>query len=458
VHQGDNFETLWYNEEIRGIKHQKRKWEKKWRATKLTVHAEIYRDLCQQQIKLIHAAKNSYFSNKIEECGRDQRKLFKVAKSLLGESTEPKLPEHTSPKDLANDFPRFFTQKIDTIRRGIVTSADSISDEFETRFDGVPLRSFTPASEAEVAKILAGAPSKSCSLDPIPTWLLKKVVPQLTPVITTIINKSMATGTVPRPFKHAVVRPLLKKPGLDPENKRNYRPVSNLPFIAKCLEKAVCSRINDHLQSNDLHETMQSAYRIFHSTETALLKVQGDILEALDRGHSVALILLDLSAAFDTLQHDTLLRRLQHTHGIFDSALEWMNSYFIDRTQVVAINDCVSDDAVLNCGVPQGSVVGPLGYSMYTLPLGAILRKHQMQFAIYADDTQCYTVLKTSNDWDDVSTRIRDCYEEVHQWMSNNHLKLNDEKTEFIIFSNRLNIDRHTQLWRSQATTNCSSA
>jgi hypothetical protein len=434
-------ETPWYNEEIRNVKHQRRKWEKKWRASKLAVHAEIHRDLCQQQIRLIQAAKTEYLSNKIEECGHDQRKLFKVAKSLLGESTEPVLPEHTSPEDLANDFARYFSEKIDTIREAIVTSADSIMDEFETEFSGMPLCTFSPASEAEVARILTGAPSKSCSSDPMPTWLLKKVIPQLTPVITAIINKSLGTAIVPRTFKHAVVRPLLKKPGLDPNNKKHYRPVSNLPFIAKCLEKIVCSRINDHLQSNDLHESMQSAYRKFHSTETALLKVQGDILEALDQGHSVALILLDLSAAFDTLQHNTLLRRLQQTHGIVDSALEWMKSYFCDRTQAVAINSCVSNNVVLSCGVPQGSVVGPLGYSLYTLPLGAILRKHHMQFAIYADDTQCYTVLKANADWNDVSTRISLCYDEIHQWMSNNHLKLNDEKTEFIFFSNRLHVD-----------------
>ena len=314
-------------------------------------------------------------------------------------------------------------------------------NEFDTEFSGLPLCSFSPASEAEVGRTLTGAPSKSCSSDPIPTWLPKKVIPQLTPAITAIINKSRGTAIVPRSFKYAVVRPLLKKPGLDPNNKKHYRPVSNLPFIAKCSEKIVCRRINDHLQSNDLHETMQSAYRKFHSTETALLKVQGDILEALDQGHSVALILLDLSAAFDTLQHSTLLRRLQQTHGIADSALEWMKSYFCDRTQAVAINNCVSNNVVLSCGVPQGSVVGPLGYSLYTLPLGAILRKHHMQFAIYADDTQCYTVLKGNADWNDVSTRISLCYDEIHQWMSNNHLKLNDEKTEFIFFSNRLHVD-----------------
>ena len=118
-----------------------------------------------------------------------------------------------------------------------------------------------------------------------------------------------------------------------------------------------------------------------------------------------------------------------------------MKSYFCDRTQAVAINNCVSNNVVLSCGVPQGSVVGPLGYSLYTLPLGAILRKHHMQFAIYADDTQCYTVLKGNADWNDVSTRISLCYDEIHQWMSNNHLKLNDEKTEFIFFSNRLHVD-----------------
>eukprot|EP00914_Ancora_sagittata_P009861 GHVO01018747.1.p1 GENE.GHVO01018747.1~~GHVO01018747.1.p1 ORF type:complete len:132 (+),score=13.64 GHVO01018747.1:689-1084(+) len=121
---------------------------------------------------------------------------------------------------------------------------------------------------------------------------------------------------------------------------------------------------------------MQSAYRKFHSTETALLKVQGDILEALDQGDSVALIMLDWSAAFDTLQHDTLPQRLQHSHGITDSALMWLTSDFQDRPQSVAIDSSMSEDAILGCGVPQGSVIGPKGYSMYTVPLGAILRKH----------------------------------------------------------------------------------
>jgi hypothetical protein len=224
---------------------------------------------------------------------------------------------------------------------------------------------------------------------------------------------------------------------------KNYRPVSLLPFIAKCLEKVVCARIERHLHINLLHDPMQSAYRKGHSTETALLKVQSDILTALDQKKCVALLMLDLSAAFDTLEHSILLQRLDHTHGIRDSALLWMKSYLHGRTQAVIIDGSVSDDASLDHGVPQGSVVGPMGYSLYTVPVGSIIRKHNLNYAIYADDTQCYTILKSRTELTDVANKIEACYDDIQQWMNANRLKLNAEKSEFIIFRNRADFDMH---------------
>ena len=132
------------------------------------------------------------------------------------------------------------------------------------------------------------------------------------PLLTAIINKSLATSVAPACFKRAVVRPLVKRPGLDKEVLNNYRPVSNLPFVSKLLEKVVEHRLKDHLEINNLHDFHQSAYRNNYSTETALVKVQSDIAKALDKKRVVVLVMLHLSSAFDVIDYGIMLTRLQH--------------------------------------------------------------------------------------------------------------------------------------------------
>ncbi len=139
-------------------------------------------------------------------------------------------------------------------------------------------------------------------------------------------------------YKTAIVKPLLKKPTLNHNNLKNYHPVSNLPFMSKILEKVVLSQLVSHLNSNSLFSNVQSAYRPRHSTETALLKVVNDLLSALDDGKTTVLTLLDLSAAFDTIDHDILLHRLQHVFGIYYTALLWFKSYLVNTTQIVSAN------------------------------------------------------------------------------------------------------------------------
>ena len=128
---------------------------------------------------------------------------------------------------------------------------------------------------------------------------------------------------IPKSLKTAHIRPLLKKTGLDSDILKNYRPVSNLTFISKVIEKVISGRLNEHLINNSLFDPLQSAYRDKHSTETALIKVQNDILSALDAGSSAILLMLDLSAAFDTIYHDILLARLCNVYGITGDALDW---------------------------------------------------------------------------------------------------------------------------------------
>ena len=166
-------------------------------------------------------------------------------------------------------------------------------------------------------------------------------------------------------MKKAVVTPLLKKKSsLNPESHSSYRPVSNLSFLYNVIERVVASRIRLHMQERNLYEPLQSAYRQHHGTETALLKVQNDILRALDEHNGVFLVLLDLSAAFDTIDHGILTNRLQTDVGISGTALDWIKSYLTDRYQAVRISTSTSTHTLLQYGVPQGSVLGPKMFSM----------------------------------------------------------------------------------------------
>jgi len=214
---------------------------------------------------------------------------------------------------------------------------------------------------------------------------------------------------------------------------KNFRPVSNLPYLGKLIEKVAVNQMESHLTENDLHEPLQSAYRANHSTETALLKVSNDILLELDKRKCVYLVLLDLSAAFDTIDHTVFLSRLHEENMISDEALDWMKSYLTNRMQCVSINGTMSTKIDLEFGFPQGSTIGPFGFKLYTKPLSSIARKHDINIPLYADDTQLYVSFDPEES-EVVLTRLEACLEDIRLWMEENFLKLNDSKTEFVIF------------------------
>ena len=204
-----------------------------------------------------------------------------------------------------------------------------------------------------------------------------------------MINLSLSNGCFPDAWKCALISPLLKKLGLDLLF-QNFRPVSNLPYVSKLTEKAVVDQLNDHTESNELLPENASAYRRDHSTETALIKVQSDMFAAMENQHVTLLVMVNLGAAFDTVNHEMLLNRMESRFGIGGTVLDWFGSYLDGKKQKVLVNNAMSEEMYLNCGVPQGSCLGPVLFVIYISSLYDVISRHLPNVHGYADDHQLY--------------------------------------------------------------------
>ena len=262
------------------------------------------------------------------------------------------------------------------------------------------------------------------------------------PSITKLVNFSLSEGLVSDGLKKSVVTPLIKRASLPVEDLKNYRPVSGLSFISKLVERVVAKQLVDHIHRHDLDNSYQSAYKPGHSTETALLSIKNDIHSSLSRGEATALVLLDLSAAFDTIDHSTLLACLLDWFGVGGSAVKWFSSYLTERYQAVKIGSTLSNLQKLLFGLPQGSVLGTLLFSLYTSPLSTLIGKHKgVNFHFYTDDTQLYIHFSHRNA-SAAFDKLNRCLQDVKEWMWASKLKLNPDKTEFIPFGSKKQRER----------------
>jgi hypothetical protein len=284
----------------------------------------------------------------------------------------------------------------------------------------------------EVRDIIRFSSNKSSTTDPLPTNLLKENIQLHTTYLLNIARASFKNSTFPPILKFSHVTPVLKKHNLDGTVLTNYRPINNLPFASKIIERLVCSRLSRHLEETNALDVFQSAYRRNYSTETVVLKLISDLASALDEGKSVVLVAIDISAAFDTVKHNILIKRLRQS-GVGGPALLWLIDYLSGRTQLVRYMQQESSKVQVENGVPQGSVLGPVLFNVYMAPLGKMLSLREIQHQIYADDVLIYFVLDQRGPCPQELSIYQRVLDDVASWMLMSFLSINPCKTQALM-------------------------
>jgi hypothetical protein len=298
---------------------------------------------------------------------------------------------------------------------------------------------FEPTTETEVNKIVHSLKTNSCGVDNINSKILKLLINRISPIITHIINISFEQNIFPERWKAAIIKPIPKIPF--PLNEMDYRPISLLCTLSKIIEKIANKQICQYLAQHSLLDPYQSAYKSNHSCATAHLKITEDILDGIDDSEVALLVLLDFSKAFDTVNHKLLLEKLSIL-GFQENAVNWLKSYLSDRKQRVKTDNDLSDWKSIINGVPQGSILGPL---LFTILVSDIRRHiYDGSYQAYADDLQTLYTCKPSN-VGSMIPKVNSDLDRIAKYCKKSGLKINESKCFYMFIGSRQSINTINQ-------------
>ena len=295
--------------------------------------------------------------------------------------------------------------------------------------------------------------SKSCGIDFIDSYILKLATDELTPGITHIVNLSIKCDHFPSMWEKSKVIPIFKKE--DPTIAKNYRPVSLLPITSKILERVVYNQLIKYLEDNKLLNPSHHGFRQNHSTATALLEMHSSWVEAVEEDKITAVVLLDMSAAFDLVDKNILIEKLK-LYGLEESSSKWMESYLSERSQQVYLDGEMSESLPVNIGVPQGSILGPILYCLLVNDLPELVHNHEPRddsptfcnthcrtcggITCFADDS---SVTISNSDPKLLNLEIKEKYQEISEYMASNKLVLNSDKTYLLVMASQQKHKKH---------------
>lgn len=422
-------EAPWFDGEYIDKRKKRRKAEKVYKRTRLQDDKKAYINLRKETLNLARKKKCEYYRKKLTS---NEKILFSSVNKLIDDKKENILPDAESDKSLADSFQSYFLEKIEKIRASFHKDSN-VDTDMPTSENS--LFEFERTNDEEVKQIITAHGAKCAPDDPMPSEILNQYKDVFIPIWTKLINLSFDTGSMDC-LKSAIVFPLIKELDdiVDRDIKKNYRPVSNLQFISKLIERVVKIRLNKHMKENNLNSDFEHGYKEEHSTETLLLKAINDLLIACDNQQPTVVLLLDLSAAFDTVDQEILLEILEEEIGIKGRALDWFRSFLIGRTQRVKIGESYSYEAILKFGIGQGTILSPDLFNIYIRSLKKIIDRIRFIVFGFADDHQLMKKFLPAFQRYALDDDINDCFKLITEWMNHFFLRLNSAKTKILVF------------------------
>ena len=431
---------VWITREFLSMCKERDNLKKTAKKTGNPEHRTIYNRRRNQVTSFSRTLKKTYFRHAFEEAGNDSKKMWKLVKQLFGTFKQKNIINEINGKNdnlaMAEEINQFFADIGPSLARDI---PDSLLDmDFTFRGD-YPVFDFSLTDEAAVGKLLDHMSSnKSTGIDGIPIRFLKMCRRTNVKILTHIINISLISKKVPHGWKKCCLTPLYKDG--DRSVAGNYRPIAILPAASKLLERTVHQQVSKYFERHKLLSEAQFGFRKGFSTSTCILNLLNNIYKNMDNGMITGVLFLDLKKAFDTVDHRILLQKLS-MYGISNEAVEWFKDYLSNREQSTKVNNCISTFKKTTCGVPQGSILGPLLFIIYVNDLGKYMTECSVN--LYADDTAVYTA---SESYIDLILSLRIELGNLTQWLNANKLTLNVKKTKCLMIGSRTRLKNLQEL------------
>lgn len=425
----------WFTGALKNSCMQKNQLYKKWLSSGSVTDEINFKQYRKVFKSLVKKAEIEYYHKKFDKKTNSIKQLWKnfnqiiTTKSVKNKCVINKLftdKEITAPEEISETLNTYFCNIGTVLSSKLPAATVQMSDYL--RCPIVNSIFITPVTTHEIESIINALNSnKSCGDDGISPGLIKEFKSMLCLPLEHIYNLSLTTGVVPNSLKIAKVVPLFKKG--DASAMSNYRPISLLSIFNKILEKIVYSRVHNFLSKNNVLYKFQFGFRKNHSTALALLDVIDSCYKNIDDGNKVLGVFLDLQKAFDTVNHEILLYKLSH-YGIRGVMYNWFKSYLIGRKQFTVANNVSSNLEEIHCGVPQGSVLGPLLFLVYVNDISSVTEDSSLK--LFADDTNLFVFART---YEQLQHKANMCLNNLQTWFVANKLSLNIEKTNFTIFA-----------------------